>query len=170
MSRFRLGQVGQVLLRKTECFLEISTILCVPVAAHETALLAQTALLQHFEPIALQLASTSLAPHAGGVPFRVSPTQGLTQCFHCCQGDPHPGNMMRTPDGRLAILDFGLMTQIDSNIKYGMIEAISHLIHRDYEAIVEDFVTLDFIPRGEPPHSRRASHRRQRLQLTVVPG
>ncbi len=56
---------------------------------------------------------------------------------------------MRTPDGRLAILDFGLMTQIDSNIKYGMIEAISHLIHRDYEAIVEDFVTLDFIPKGD---------------------
>ena len=58
---------------------------------------------------------------------------------------------MRTPDGRLAILDFGLMTQIDSNIKYGMIEAISHLIHRDYEAIVEDFVTLDFIPKGIEP-------------------
>lgn len=29
-----------------------------------------------------------------------------------------------------------------------MIEAISHLIHRDYEAIVKDFVTLDFIPEG----------------------
>ena len=29
-----------------------------------------------------------------------------------------------------------------------MIEAISHLIHRDYEAIVEDFVTLQFIPKG----------------------
>jgi hypothetical protein len=27
-----------------------------------------------------------------------------------------------------------------------MIEAISHLIHRDYEAIVVDFVTLGFIP------------------------
>lgn len=60
--------------------------------------------------------------------------------------DPHPGNMIRTPDGRLAILDFGLMTEIDDNIKYGMIEAISHLVHRDYEAIVGDFVTLDFIP------------------------
>ncbi len=24
----------------------------------------------------------------------------------------------------------------------------SHLIHRDYEAIVQDFVTLDFIPEG----------------------
>ncbi|KAI8101319.1 hypothetical protein M9435_001427 [Picochlorum sp. BPE23] len=66
-----------------------------------------------------------------------------TGLFHA---DPHPGNMIRTPDGRLAILDFGLMTEIDDNIKYGMIEAISHLVHRDYDAIVEDFVTLDFIP------------------------
>lgn len=40
------------------------------------------------------------------------------------------------------------MTQITDNQKYGMIEAISHLIHRDYEAIVEDFVLLDFIPEG----------------------
>ena len=40
------------------------------------------------------------------------------------------------------------MTQIDDDIKYGMIDAISHLIHRDYEAIVEDFVTLQFIPKG----------------------
>jgi aarF domain-containing kinase len=60
----------------------------------------------------------------------------------------HAGNLIRTPDGRLAILDFGLMTQVDDNIKYGMIEAISHLVHRDYDAIVRDFVTLDFIPPG----------------------
>lgn len=149
-----------------------------------------------------------------------------TGFFHA---DPHPGNLIRTPDGRLAILDFGLMTevraglrvasrlaklcrvrarcahglpggqpgfglmtevfaractsrsgspflragascaraacvgaraaraagrlrrwahditpcvtrprraQVDDGIKYGMIEAISHLIHRDYDAIV----------------------------------
>ena len=46
------------------------------------------------------------------------------------QADPHPGNLIRTPDGRLALLDFGLVTTVDDNIKYGMIEAISHLIHR----------------------------------------
>jgi predicted unusual protein kinase regulating ubiquinone biosynthesis (AarF/ABC1/UbiB family) len=33
--------------------------------------------------------------------------------------DPHPGNMMRTTDGKLAILDFGLMTEITENQKYG---------------------------------------------------
>lgn len=78
--------------------------------------------------------------------------------------DPHPGNLIRTPDGRLAILDFGLMTKVDDNIKYGMIEAISHLIHRDYEAIVEDFVTLEFIPKGTDLRCARPArllHRQQ---------
>ncbi|XP_059632206.1 uncharacterized protein LOC132274876 [Cornus florida] len=68
-----------------------------------------------------------------------------TGFFHA---DPHPGNMIRTPDGKLAILDFGLVTKLTDDQKYGMIEAIAHLIHRDYGAIVKDFVKLDFIPEG----------------------
>lgn len=68
-----------------------------------------------------------------------------TGFFHA---DPHPGNMIRTPDGKLAILDFGLVTKLTDDQKYGMIEAIAHLIHRDYGAIVKDFVKLEFIPEG----------------------
>jgi len=64
--------------------------------------------------------------------------------FHA---DPHPGNLIRTPEGKLCLLDFGLMTKITDDQKYGMIEAISHLVHRDYAAIGDDFVKLDFIPR-----------------------
>ncbi len=40
------------------------------------------------------------------------------------------------------------MTRVDESISFGMIEAIAHLIHRDYDRIVQDFVTLQFIPRG----------------------
>jgi len=65
--------------------------------------------------------------------------------FHA---DPHPGNMLRTNDGKLAILDFGLMTEITDNQKYGMVEAIAHLINRDYTEIGQDFINLDFIPEG----------------------
>ncbi|KAL8137943.1 hypothetical protein V2J09_003944 [Rumex salicifolius] len=68
-----------------------------------------------------------------------------TGFFHA---DPHPGNLIRTPDGKLAILDFGLVTKLTDDQKYGMIEAIAHLIHRDYDAIVKDFVKLGFIPEG----------------------
>lgn len=68
-----------------------------------------------------------------------------TGFFHA---DPHPGNLIRTPDGKLAILDFGLVTKLTDDQKYGMIEAISHLIHRDYPRIVKDFVKLGFIDEG----------------------
>lgn len=57
-------------------------------------------------------------------------------------------NMMRTTDGKLAILDFGLMTEVTTDQKYGMIEAIAHLINRDYSSIGQDFINLDFIPKG----------------------
>lgn len=74
----------------------------------------------------------------------------LTQLldFGFFHADPHPGNMMRTTDGKLAILDFGLMTEVTDNQKYGMIEAIAHLLNRDYTEIGQDFINLDFIPEG----------------------
>ncbi|KAF2314119.1 hypothetical protein GH714_022385 [Hevea brasiliensis] len=62
-----------------------------------------------------------------------------TGFFHA---DPHPGNLIRTLDGKLAILDFGLVTKLTDDQKYGMIEAIAHLIHRDYAAIVKDLLNL----------------------------
>jgi len=50
-------------------------------------------------------------------------------------------------DGNL-LLHPGLVTKLTDDQKYGMIEAIAHLIHRDYPAIVKDFVKLGFIPDG----------------------
>ena len=55
---------------------------------------------------------------------------------------------MRTTDGKLAILDFGLMTEVTENQKYGMVEAIVHLLNRDYTEIGQDFINLGFIPEG----------------------
>ena len=62
--------------------------------------------------------------------------------FHA---DPHPGNLLAMPDGRLAYLDFGMMSEIKPYQRYGLIEAVVHLVNRDFEALAQDYVKLDFL-------------------------
>lgn len=62
--------------------------------------------------------------------------------FHA---DPHPGNLLAMEDGRLAYLDFGMMSQIQPYQRYGLIEAVVHLVNRDFEALADDYVKLDFL-------------------------
>jgi len=62
--------------------------------------------------------------------------------FHA---DPHPGNLLAMPDGRLAYLDFGMMSTIKDYQRYGLIEAVVHLVNRDFEALAYDYIKLDFL-------------------------
>lgn len=62
--------------------------------------------------------------------------------FHA---DPHPGNLLAMPDGRLAYLDFGMMSNIKPYQRYGLIEAVVHLVNRDFEALSQDYVKLEFL-------------------------
>ena len=62
--------------------------------------------------------------------------------FHA---DPHPGNLLAMKDGRLAYLDFGMMSRIKPYQRYGLIEAVVHLVNRDFESLAEDYVKLDFL-------------------------
>ncbi|KAL8487019.1 hypothetical protein ACS0TY_023642 [Phlomoides rotata] len=60
--------------------------------------------------------------------------------------DPHPGNLLRTYDGKLAYLDFGMMGEFKQELRDGFIEACLHLVNRDYDALAIDFVTLGLLP------------------------
>ena len=63
--------------------------------------------------------------------------------------DPHPGNLIRTPDGRICILDFGLMTEVPPERAQALVEYIAHLSVEDFEAVVmHDLPALGFIPPG----------------------
>jgi predicted unusual protein kinase regulating ubiquinone biosynthesis (AarF/ABC1/UbiB family) len=62
--------------------------------------------------------------------------------FHA---DPHPGNLLATPDGKLAYLDFGMMSEVMPPQRYGLIEAIVHLVNRDFDALAQDYVKLEFL-------------------------
>ncbi|NEQ50460.1 MAG: AarF/ABC1/UbiB kinase family protein [Leptolyngbya sp. SIO3F4] len=62
--------------------------------------------------------------------------------FHA---DPHPGNLLVTDDGRLAYLDFGMMCNVESYQRYGLIEAIVHMVNRDFDGLANDYVKLEFL-------------------------
>ncbi|TYI22887.1 hypothetical protein ES332_A06G131300v1 [Gossypium tomentosum] len=60
--------------------------------------------------------------------------------------DPHPGNLFRTYDGKLAYIDFGMMGEFKQEFREGFIEACLHLVNRDFDALSKDFVTLGLLP------------------------
>lgn len=62
--------------------------------------------------------------------------------FHA---DPHPGNLLATPNGQLAYLDFGMMSEVKPYQRYGLLEAIVHLVNRDFEGLARDYVKLEFL-------------------------
>jgi len=65
--------------------------------------------------------------------------------FHA---DPHPGNLLAMSSGKLAYLDFGMMSEIEPQQRYGLINAIVHIVNRDFEALVQDYVQLGFLSPG----------------------
>ncbi|XP_011074132.1 uncharacterized aarF domain-containing protein kinase At1g71810, chloroplastic [Sesamum indicum] len=66
--------------------------------------------------------------------------------FGFYHADPHPGNLLRTYDAKLAYLDFGMMGEFKQELRDGFIEACLHLVNRDYDALAKDFVTLGLLP------------------------
>ncbi len=62
--------------------------------------------------------------------------------FHA---DPHPGNLLALEDGRLCYLDFGMMSEVSRESRTGLIQAVVHLVNRNFAKLSKDFVTLGFL-------------------------
>jgi len=62
--------------------------------------------------------------------------------FHA---DPHPGNLLALADGRIAYLDFGMMSEVKKSARTGLIQAVVHLVNKDFDKLAKDFVRLEFL-------------------------
>jgi predicted unusual protein kinase regulating ubiquinone biosynthesis (AarF/ABC1/UbiB family) len=72
--------------------------------------------------------------------------------FHA---DPHPGNLLVMPDGRLAFFDFGMVGRITPELQAKMIDAFFHVVGKDPAGIAQDLIDLDFLKPGTDPKSIR---------------
>ncbi|MDX2229569.1 MAG: AarF/ABC1/UbiB kinase family protein [Leptolyngbyaceae cyanobacterium bins.349] len=93
--------------------------------------------------------------------IEIGVTSGLQQLlehgfFHA---DPHPGNLFamapqcevngKAPtepiSAQMAYIDFGMMDQLDEVTKETLVDAVVHLINKDYDDLARDFVKLGFL-------------------------
>ncbi len=77
--------------------------------------------------------------------------------FHA---DPHPGNLLVMPDGRVAFFDFGMVGRITPKLQAKMIDAFFHVVAKDPDGIAQDLIDLDFLKPGSDPEQVRPVVRR----------
>lgn len=72
----------------------------------------------------------------------------LDGVFHA---DPHPGNVLVTPDGRLALLDFGSVGRLSAKRRDQVLVVLGSLVDADVAAVVD--VLMEWSGRSGPPPS-----------------
>jgi len=92
----------------------------------------------------LATSDASDVPRLCGVALNAYLTMLLdTGTLHC---DPHPGNLLRTKDGRLCILDWGMVITVPTDLQLSLLEFIANLNAENYEDVPDDLVKLQFVP------------------------
>jgi predicted unusual protein kinase regulating ubiquinone biosynthesis (AarF/ABC1/UbiB family) len=73
--------------------------------------------------------------------------------FHA---DPHPGNLLVAADGRVVLLDFGMVVRVPREMRWHLVSTVFAAIRRDVDGIVAGFRSLGVIEPGADPDRIRA--------------
>lgn len=64
-------------------------------------------------------------------------------------GDPHPGNYLLMPDGRVAFLDFGMTKKMDRELRDSQVEALQLTLAGDAEGVRSNFARRGFFDEAD---------------------
>lgn len=68
--------------------------------------------------------------------------------FHA---DPHPGNLMVSPDGELVVLDFGMVVRVPREQRWQLVKTVFAAIRKDADGVVAGFQALGMVePTASP--------------------
>lgn len=62
--------------------------------------------------------------------------------FHA---DPHPGNIFIMPDGRIGLVDFGIVGHLTPELMESLAQAFISLVKRDFDSLIEQYIDLGFV-------------------------
>ncbi len=61
--------------------------------------------------------------------------------------DPHEGNMLYTDDGKLALLDFGLICRVNNEQQEAMAGCILNILNRDWMDLIDNLRIIEMLPK-----------------------
>jgi ubiquinone biosynthesis protein len=73
--------------------------------------------------------------------------------FHA---DPHPGNLFVEPNGRLGLIDFGMVGMVDDEVRENLANAVRAILERDVDLLIDSLVELGAVRRDGSREGLRA--------------
>jgi ubiquinone biosynthesis protein len=61
------------------------------------------------------------------------------EAFHA---DPHPGNLFVEPDGRLGLVDFGMVCMVDDEMRWRLANAVKAILDRNVDLLIDALIEL----------------------------
>ena len=83
----------------------------------------------------------ALATKAAGVAVSMVFEHGF---FHA---DPHPGNLFIEPDGRIGLIDFGMVGEVDDGLRHQLASVLAALTGHDVERLAKALLDLSVVKR-----------------------
>ncbi len=65
--------------------------------------------------------------------------------FHA---DPHPGNLFVLSDGRIGLMDFGIVGLLTPDMKESIASAFLAVLHKDFDRLVDQYIELGLVSDG----------------------
>jgi ubiquinone biosynthesis protein len=84
------------------------------------------------------------------------------EAFHA---DPHPGNLFVESDGRLGLVDFGMVYMVDDEVRWRLASALKALLDRDVDLLIDALIEL-----GAVSLRQEGSRARLRKDMKYVMG
>ncbi|HSU34510.1 MAG TPA: AarF/UbiB family protein [Propionibacteriaceae bacterium] len=84
---------------------------------------------------------SALATKAAGVAVRMVFEDGF---FHA---DPHPGNLFIEPDGRIGLIDFGMVGEVDDGLRHHLATVLAALTSHDVDKLARALIELSVVKR-----------------------
>lgn len=82
--------------------------------------------------------------------------------FHA---DPHPGNIFILEDGKMGLMDFGIVGRLSEETMEGIANTFLALIHRDFDRLVQQYIELGIVTEDVDIEKFRAEFKRDLIDF-----